>query len=417
MTLDFTSLTPCPAPKHIPAQAIRLGPADRVSSTQLLSQLETLLGKPGPGAALVLKTSGSTGQAKQTALSSRALLSSAQALHARLGLDRPQWLLALPTYYIAGLQVLARSVYAGTSPLLTSSVSEGSSFSQQDFLAKTQQLTGRQRMLSLVPTQLYKLLQAGEFYRDSLEALRSFKAVLLGGAPASRSLLARARAAGIRVVTTYGSTETAGGCVYDGLALEGIQLACQPLDAQELTPSLPAFGPASQLATVGRIWLGGEQLALGYVGDEWGSQQHFFVDRQNRRWYRSDDLGSLSSGRLQVLGRLDDVIISGGLKIAAGPVASLLESHPQVQEAYVCGLADDRWGNLLAAAVCLSPEADQTQVSQDLAQLLAGLPSPQRPKLLKYFWDFPTLATGKTDRAALKELLALPGQGITQPKI
>ena len=264
--------------------------------------------------ALVVGTSGSTGTPKQTALSVRALRASARATE-RFFADCPssgsakqrrvvsedpaQWLLALPAHYVAGAQVLARSVLAGTTPVVAASVTDGVSFTPEVFLNAAERLSCARRFVSLVPTQVHKLLEAAEaspaLGSEIYDALGQFTGILLGGAPASASLLAVAGELGLNVVTTYGSAETAGGCVYSGVALPGVRLRVVPEDAGLLDSSVAGDASAGGTPNIGRVWLGGEHLASGYMGDNARTASHFFVDADGYRWYRTDDYGSLTS--------------------------------------------------------------------------------------------------------------------------
>ena len=386
--------------------------------------------------ALVVGTSGSTGAPKQTALSVRALRASARATE-RFFADYPssgsskqrrvvsedpaQWLLALPAHYVAGAQVLARSVLAGTTPVVAASVTDGVSFTPEVFLNAAERLSCARRFVSLVPTQVHKLLEAAEanptMGSEIYDALGQFTGILLGGAPASASLLTAARELGLNVVTTYGSAETAGGCVYSGVALPGVQLRVVPEDAS-LADS-PVMGGAE---AAGRIWLGGEHLASGYLGDNARTASHFFVDAHGCRWYRTDDYGSLvppapntpedgGAPTLSVLGRSDDVIITGGVKVSSHAVAAVLESHPAVREAAVAGVPDARWGAAVIAAVTLRnlPEhygADAAETARQLQQLCgARLGAAGVPKVVRIVPDFPATSTGKPDRLAIYSML------------
>ncbi|MDP9445228.1 MAG: AMP-binding protein, partial [Actinomycetota bacterium] len=232
----------------------------------------------GHSTPLVVRTSGSTGEPKQVVLGPAAVLASAGATLARLG-GPGQWLLALPVHHVAGLQVLVRSLLAGEDPVVLDE--------HPDFLTATAALHGRRRYLSLVPTQLLRLLRD----RDEVAALRSFDAVLLGGTAADPVLLARAREAGLPVVPTYGSSETCGGCVYDGRPLDGV---------------------AVKVDAGGRVHVAGPVLFDGYR-DRPDLTAEVLVDG----WLRSPDLGRLDDdGRLHVLGRVDDVVVSGGVNVA-----------------------------------------------------------------------------------------------------
>ena len=386
--------------------------------------------------ALVVGTSGSTGAPKQTALSVRALMASARATE-RFFADYPssgaakpqravsevpaQWLLALPAHYVAGAQVLTRSVLAGTTPVVAASVTDGVGFTPEVFLNAAERLSCARRFVSLVPTQVHKLLEAAEaspaLGSEIYDALGQFTGILLGGAPASASLLTAARELGLNMVTTYGSAETAGGCVYSGTALPGVRLCVVPEDAG-LTDS-PVMAGAE---AAGRIWLGGEHLASGYLGDSARTASHFFVDAHGCRWYRTDDYGSLvppapntpeddGAPALSVLGRSDDVIITGGVKVSSHAVAAVLESHPAVREAAVAGVPDARWGAAVIAAVTLRnlPEhygADAVETAGQLQQLCgAQLGAAGVPKVVRIVPDFPAASTGKPDRLAIYSML------------
>jgi len=386
--------------------------------------------------ALVVGTSGSTGSPKQTALSVRALRASARATE-RFFADCPssgsakqrrvvsedpaQWLLALPAHYVAGAQVLARSALAGTTPVVAASVTDGVSFTPEVFLNAAERLSCARRFVSLVPTQVHKLLEAAEanptMGSEIYDALGQFTGILLGGAPASASLLAAARELGLNVVTTYGSAETAGGCIYSGVALPGVRLRVIPEDAGLADSPVVAGAEAA-----GRIWLGGEHLASGYLGDSARTASHFFVDAHGYRWYRTDDYGSLTSSApnapenegapmLNIVGRSDDVIITGGVKVSARAVAAVLESHPAVREAAVAGVPDARWGAAVIAAVTLRnlPEhygADAAETARQLQQLCgARLGAAGVPKVVRIVPDFPAASTGKPDRLAIYSML------------
>lgn len=386
--------------------------------------------------ALVVGTSGSTGAPKQTALSVRALRASARATerffadYPSVGSAKPQraasevpaqWLLALPAHYVAGAQVLARSVLAGTTPVVAASITDGVSFTPEVFLNAAERLSCARRFVSLVPTQVHKLLEAAEaspaLGSEIYDALGQFTGILLGGAPASASLLAAARELGLNVVTTYGSAETAGGCVYSGVALPGVRLRVVPEDA-----GLADSPVVAGAEVAGRIWLGGEHLASGYLGDSARTASHFFVDAHGCRWYRTDDYGSLvppapntpedgGTPALSVLGRSDDVIITGGVKVSARAVAAVLESHPAVREAAVAGVPDARWGAAVIAAVTLRNlpghyGADAAETARQLQQLCgARLGAAGVPKVVRIVPDFPAASTGKPDRLAIYSML------------
>ena len=448
MNTPVPGLVPSPAPQEaaLHPQAVQVRADQPADPHAMLGAFEQLLGGYAADAgaaaepiALVVGTSGSTGTPKRTALTARALAASAAATERFFGSNSDaasQWLLALPAHYIAGAQVLARSVLAGTAPVIARSVIEPVHFSPEVFLQAVEHMSSARRFISLVPTQLHKLLESADanphLGAEIHEALSSFTGILLGGAPASADLLAAATALGLNTVTTYGSAETAGGCVYSGSVLPGVRVQLVPEEGMPAVPDIEG-----KPAQVGRIWISSAHLASGYIGDAARTAEHFFTAADGTRWYRTDDYGLLSPAndpdstandpdsaahgsepRLQVLGRSDDVLISGGVKISARAVATVLEEHPAVREACVIGLPDARWGTAIAAAVTLvpsvgtaaTPTENNPALNEDLCALLRArcaekLGAPAAPKQLSILPDFPLTSTGKPDRAEIYSIL------------
>ncbi|WP_324274494.1 AMP-binding enzyme [Blastococcus brunescens] len=291
-----------------------------------------------------------------------AVLASATATSERLG-GPGSWLLTLPASAIAGLQVLCRSVLAGIPPTLLGK--------SEPLTAAVRRMPAGRRYTSLVPTQLRRHLD------EEPDALRSFDAILVGGAATDPALLDRARAEGIAVVTTYGMTETAGGCVYDGQPLDGVRVR----------------------VTGGGIELAGPTLALGYRLDPAGTETAFAGG-----WFRTRDAGALDAdGRLTVVGRLDDVVISGGVNVAPASVEAALREHPSVVDAVVFGRPDPTWGQRVVAAVV--PAAGATPDLPTLrAWVSARLGGPAAPRQLQVVDALPLLHTGKPDRRAVAAL-------------
>lgn len=454
MNTPVPGLVPSPAPQEaaLHPQAVQVRADQPADPHAMLGAFEQLLGDYAAGAesaeansagagvvgvaepiALVVGTSGSTGTPKRTALTARALAASAAATERFFGSNSDaasQWLLALPAHYIAGAQVLARSVLAGTAPVIAHSVTEPVHFSPEVFLQAVERMSSARRFISLVPTQLHKLLESADanpsLGAEIHEALGSFAGILLGGAPASADLLAASTALGLNTVTTYGSAETAGGCVYSGSVLPGVRVELVPEEGMPAVPDVEG-----KPAQVGRIWISGAHLASGYIGDAARTAEHFFIAADGTRWYRTDDYGLMDSANssatssfssvephLQVLGRSDDVLISGGVKISARAVATVLEEHPAVREACVLGLPDARWGTAIAAAVTLVPSAgaatapteNSPTLNEELCALLRArcaekLGAPAAPKQLSILPDFPLTSTGKPDRAEIYSIL------------
>ena len=364
------------------------GPAVELSVGPDGSPVVGLVETPGfEDAAVVVRTSGSTGAPKATVLTVDALAASSMATAMALK-GEGQWLLALPLQYVAGVQVLVRSLFAGTRPW---AMDLSGGFTPEAFTAAAQELTDKLRFTSLVPTQLQRLLD--DLSAETLAALRRFNAVLLGGAPASAGLLAAARDAGVRVVTTYGSAETCGGCVYDGVPLDGVDV---------------------RLADDGRILLGGATIAAGYLGAPELSAETF-VEDEGVRWYRTSDLGALAAdGTLTVLGRADDVVITGGVKVSAAHVQAELERLEGVRAAFVAGVPSAEWGQALAAYVVLadpSPAAADDFRARFAAGRSGALTGALAPKTVLTAAELLMLPNGKPDRLGMTVRLEALHQG------
>lgn len=309
-------------------------------------------------APLRITTSGSTGVPKRVLLSRSAVLASVAASARRLG-GSGRWSLVLPSSYVAGVQVIVRSLVAGQAPVLDG--------------------WGDATFTSLVPTQLRRMLES----REDVAALRDMHTVLLGGGPIPPALRAEAEAAGIRIVATYGASETAGGCVYDGVPLDGVGLA---------------------LAADGRIRLGGPTIFSGYQEDPELTAQTL-VDG----WYLTSDAGRLDEdGRLQVLGRLDDMVISGGVNVPTPAVAALLRERTGVREVEVLGVDDPDWGQRVVAFVHADQPVSLEAVRDAVAQVH---PRAWAPRQLVLLDALPLLDNGKVDRVALRRRAAGPGEG------
>jgi O-succinylbenzoic acid--CoA ligase len=324
------------------------------------------------GTAVVVATSGSTGVPKGVELSAGALLHSARASLARIG-TRPgeRWLCCLPATYIAGLQVLVRSLVSGTDPVLADRAD-----------AQTVAASGCAHV-SLVPTQLSRLLDQPDRYgdiptnQDISSPLAGFRSVLLGGAAAPAGLLDAARTAQVPVVTTYGMTETCGGCVYDGIALDGVGIKIDDED--------------------GRIWLAGPVLFSGYRGGSRMSGDH---------WLRTGDLGRMdSAGRLVVRGRADDVINTGGALVVPGEVAAVLQTCPGVRDVAVLGLPDPEWGERVVAVVVPADQADPPTLELLRLHVKERLPRYAAPSRVVMVDAVPMLPSGKHDLARLRREL------------
>ncbi len=317
--------------------------------------------------ALVVTTSGTTGAPKGALLTAGALTASAMATHDRLG-GPGNWLLALPPYHIAGVQVLVRSVLAGTMPVELD-VSGG--FQVSELPAAAGRLAPGRRYASLVAAQLAKALTDPA----ATAALADLDAVLLGGGPAPRPVTDAAAAAGITVVRTYGMSETAGGCVYDGVPLGGVLV---------------------RVAADGRIVIGGATLAKGYRNPV---EPDPFAEPG---WFRTDDLGEVDdAGVLTVLGRFDDAVSTGGLTVLPQPVEAALATHPAVRDCAVFGLADDRLGQRVAAAIVVNEGFEPPTLDELRSHVTRTLAATAAPRELHVVDALPRRGIGKLDRKAL----------------
>lgn len=330
--------------------------------------------------AVVVETSGSSGPPKRVALATSALLTSASATLAELG-GPGRWLLCLPTHYVAGLQVLVRSVTAEADPF----VLPPGGFDAAAFMALARTLpAGERRYSSLVPVQLARLLDLAERDSAQAEVLRSFDALLIGGQSTPQALRERAAALGVKIRLTYGSSETAGGCVYDGVPLRDVQMRVED----------------------GQVLLGGPILAEGYL-DAAGALERtvsVFDVLDGERWYRTGDAGAIIDGRLRVTGRLDRVIISGGEKVSLDVVESLLREGT-VLDAVVVRRADEQWGEV--PVVVTAQEAPALAVVRAL--VVDRLGRAAAPAAVLAVPTMPLLASGKPDRRALERVIAEAG--------
>ena len=340
---------------------------DRRESHRLSSALRP--GEPiDDEVALVVTTSGTTGVPKGAMLSSSALRASGDATHERLG-GPGQWLLALPTHHIAGVQVLLRSIQAGSDPVVLD-VTGG--FLPGGLATAVSAMTGPRRYTSLVPTQLIKALDDPV----GVEALTQLDAVLVGGAATPKPVLDRARAAGITVVRTYGMSETCGGCVYEGVPLRGAKVRIED----------------------GRVLLGGDMLAKGYRG----LPDHPAFAEPG--WFRTDDAGTFDDGVLTIRGRLDEAILTGGLLVIPQVVEAVLATHPAISEVVVLGLPDTRLGQRVAVAVVPNPGTVPT-LDELRAHVIAELDPIAAPRELVLIEEVPMRGPGKPNRLQLREEL------------
>ena len=324
--------------------------------------------------ALVVATSGSTGTPKGAMLSASALNASAVATEDRLA-GPGRWLLALPAHHIAGLQVVLRSLLAGAEPHVLDVSTGFDPLSLPGAVRSLEAAAGdRPLYTSLIPGQLRKVLDHSN--ASPAAALARFHTVLLGGAATEPELLDRAAAAGIHVVRTYGSSETAGGCVYDGVPLAGTEV---------------------EIDDDSRVWLGGPTVAAGYRN----APGHEAFSR--RGWFRTEDAGNFADdGALRILGRLDTAVSVGGLTIVPQVVEAALTAHPAISEAVVVGVPDARLGHRLAAAIVPAPSVSAPPPAELSSWVRERLGRHSEPATYDVMAELPVLANGKADRKEIE---------------
>jgi O-succinylbenzoic acid--CoA ligase len=330
-------------------------PDSPTEAARWVEVLKTDLGVEEPDAAVVVPTSGSTGNPRAVVLSRSALVAAADAAHDRLG-GPGSWVCSLAPHYVAGLMVHVRAYVAGYPAILVD-----------------QQLTGlgdvnlpdAPAYISLVPTQLYKALRQA----DVRTALRRYT-VLLGGAASDRAELERAKESGIHVVTTYGMSETCGGVVYDGSPLVGVHVG---------------------LDDDGRISLTGPMTFSGYRLDPEATAQvldgHTFL---------TSDRGAWVGDRLDVRGRIDDVVISGGVNVDIAQLQRVVDRALGVEQVVVLGVPDPRWGARIVGVTTSNLSLDALRDRLDGRVERAAL-----PRDLRRLDAFPRTSSGKIDRRTL----------------
>ncbi len=316
------------------------------------------------GIALIVESSGSTGQPKRISLSREALINSANASALALGSfeGTAQWLLALPINFIAGINVLTRSVLAGTQPVL---MNTSVPFTPEAFSRSASYMTSDRRYTSLVPTQLARLAKAVDSDTYLLNQLRRFDAILVGGQMPQDEVVEKLRNLDVNIVITYGMTETCGGCVYNGQPLAGVEL----------------------IASAGRIGIRGSVLA------------EVAVDENGYFW--TNDEGVVhADGRVEIFGRIDRVITSGGIKIALDRVEQLARQVVGVEALAATAINDSEWGQRVGVVYVGSPE-----VAEEVASALADELGPAgRPVRVLRVDKLSMLPNGKPDLLAIKQL-------------
>jgi O-succinylbenzoic acid--CoA ligase len=321
-------------------------------------------GLPVPAAVgAVVPTSGTTGEPKAVQLDHAALAASARAVHAAIGHEpNDAWLCCLQVHTVAGLAILARSRTVG-APLFVHDGFAADAVAQAPDDGAT--------LVSLVATMLHRLLERAA-------PIERFRVVLLGGGPAPQHLVEAATRRGAHVATTYGQTETGGGCVHDGHPLPGVEV---------------------KLGEHDQILVRGPVVMRGYHCDTTASGQAFTADG----WLRTGDVGVIDTGgRLHVVDRLRDMVITGGVNVSPTTVEQVLLEHPAVDDVCITGADDAEWGERVVAYVV--PAAGRTPPSLESLRAFARdhLVAAELPRELRLVPAIPRTPAGKPRRSALR---------------
>ncbi|MFN2388285.1 MAG: class I adenylate-forming enzyme family protein [Actinomycetota bacterium] len=338
-----TGGTALPLDPHLPESALRAlltrFRPDRLVTEEGVDRLPGAL-PVDPEVAVVLATSGTTGAPKGVELGWAALDAAARITNDAVGArDGDRWLCCLPPWQVGGFMTLVRSRTLGARAVVHGR------FDPDEIGSDA--ATG---FVSVVPTMLTRLLASDV-------DLTRFQTILVGGDRADAAPIEQARAAGAHVITTYGMTETCGGVVYDGAPLPEVHVS--------LTPD-------------GVIAIAAPTLMHGYRLDH-DSTRRALVDGR----FITNDRGEIDDdGRLVVLGRVDDVIVSGGHKVAPRRVEEALAEHPAVRRVSIEGVADPELGRRTVARISLHEGARAPSLEEVRAFVAERLGAHHAPRQL-----------------------------------
>ena len=343
-----------------------------------------------PGSSLIMiPTGGSSGKVRFAVHSWETLMASVRGLAAHFQLTEIHSCCCLPLYHVSGLMQLLRCFATGGKLVVLSSY--------RDIGGKMGAADWGEFFLSLVPTQLHRLLENG----DSAACLSGFQAVLLGGAPAWDDLLSRSRRQNIPLALTYGMTETASqvATLKPGEFLAGNNSCGRVLPHAKITVRTPD-GSALGANQTGMITIEAHSLARGYYPEFPSREQDSLTPPE---YFTTDDLGFVDeAGYLYIVGRRSDKIITGGENVFPAEVEAAILATGLVQDVGVLGLPDSDWGQAVVA-LCVPQEADVSP--QQLAEAIAPrLTKYKRPKHWLLVASLPRNSQGKLNRQQLQEI-------------
>ena len=323
---------------------------------------------------LIICTSGTTGNPKAVEISSQALLNAATKTNEKFN-EPADWILAINPAFIGGLMVLARAIISNQNWIY--GLDESDKFNPDLFVAKALEVISKNRKVrtSLVNAQLSTLVSQGH-----LDTLRKFDALLIGGGQISKSLYEELKNEGVNLIRTYGMTETCGGVVWDGFALNNVLIRIDH--------------PSSD--GVGQIAIKSDSNATCYHGNS------FEINKLNdstfsEGWVFTKDLGIVKNGELKVIGRNDDIVVSGGNNISLHAIENVIKDQIGIEDAVVFSIPDEKWGVVVAAVIVGTCDISviQNSIENELGKAAV-------PRIIKNAEEIPLLPNGKVDIDSLK---------------
>jgi len=323
---------------------------------------------------LIVCTSGSTGNPKAVEISSAAIKSAVQIVNSQFNAPA-SWLLAINPAFIGGFMVLARAIISEQN--WEYGLDDNAKFSPDLFagIAQTQIAKFGKVRTSLVSAQLAALVA-----QDHIEILKKFDAILVGGGQISPKQYQQLKNEGVNLIRTYGMTESSGGVVWDGKTLGEVKIRIE--------------NPSQNGA--GRISIMSPSNATCYHGSSEGIK-NLNETTFNQGWLLTQDIGTFQNNELKVIGRSDDIVVSGGNNVSVHAVENVLRDQPGVDDAVVFAIPDEVWGTVIAAVVV--GEAEKNQL---LLAVEKELGSPAKPRVIKFAHELPLLPNGKIDVDSLK---------------